>query len=112
MPIADRRLVVEQAAQRVFAGAELDARHVAEHGRSPRAAPVLTMMSPNSSSVDQPALGVDRQLERGVGRCRRLRRRTPAATCTFCSRIASHDVAGRQLRVPPALSGSSQTRIA
>ena len=46
-----RRLVVQQAAQRVFARAQLDARDVLQPRDLRRRAPVATMMSPNSSSV-------------------------------------------------------------
>ena len=50
----DGVLVVEQRAQRVLGRAELDARHVAQ-ARHLAVAPVLTTMSPNSSSVIEPA---------------------------------------------------------
>jgi hypothetical protein len=66
----DRRLVVEQAAQRVQVGAELDAADVAQardlpFRRRPHHDPGELLLGA------EPALRVHRQLERGVGRRRR-----------------------------------------
>ena len=97
----DRGLVVEQAAQRVAARAELDA------GRR-RAARVIwpsasarTTMSPNSSSVvSRPCVLID-SWKRGVGR-RRRRAEHAGRDLDVLLADGAHDVGGGQLPRRPA----------
>ena len=90
----DRLLVVEEAAHAVGLGAELHARDVAEaHHLS-----VVTGLDDDVAElllVAEPAGGVQRDLKFGLfeGGAPSW----PAATCTFCSRIAVDHVAGRQI---------------
>jgi hypothetical protein len=103
-----RRLVVEQAAERIRARTELDTSDITHTGD-------LTVGCRTDDDVGelvlagQPAARVDRELEGGVDG-RGGAPSTPAATCTFCSRMA------RMTSVVVSCldarrSGSSQTRM-
>ena len=59
----------------------------------------------------QPAAGIDGQLKVDLPACRATAPTTPAATCTFCSRIASTTSLAESPRAA-TFCGSSQTRMA
>ena len=56
----------------------------------------------------EPAQRAERVLERLARRAPAAGRAAPAATCTFCSRMAVDDVAGRQVAATPACPGRAR----
>ena len=105
----DRRLVVEQAAQRVAVRAELDARRRrASRVICPSASARTTMSANWSSVVSRPCVLIVNWNVVSVGTGGSPSR--PAATCTFCSRIARTTSLAVSSRAA-SLSGSSQTRM-